>query len=102
MIGIKSTMNIKVIVHTIILTFLTLILFERFLSCYHNLMDEPTAFEEGILDDKTTFPSFTLCPNKLEDSVSIESFEDVAKEMEISKSKYTSILPFFASFADER
>ena len=65
-------------------------------------MDEPTAFEEGILDDSTTFPSFTLCPNKLEDFVSIESFEDVAKEMEIAKSKYTSILSSFGSFADER
>ena len=95
-------MKIKVIVHTIILTFLTLILFERFLSCYHNLMDESTAFEEEILDDRTTFPSFTFCPTKLEDSVSIESFEDVAKEMEIAKSKYTSILPVFASFSDER
>ena len=95
-------MNIKVIIHTIILTFLTLILFERFLSCYHNLMDESTAFEEEILDDRTTFPSFTFCPTKLEDSVSIESFEDVAKEMEIAKSKYTSILPVFASFSDER
>ena len=95
-------MNIKVIVHTIILTFLTLILFERFLSCYNNLIDEPTAFEVGILDDSTTFPSFTLCPNKLEDFVSIDSFEDVAKEMEIAKSKYTSILSSFGSFADER
>ena len=65
-------------------------------------MDEPTAFEVGILDDSTTFPSFTLCPNKLEDFVSIESFEDVAKEMEIAKSKYTSILSSFGSFADER
>ena len=95
-------MNIKVIVHTIILTFLTLILFERFLSCYNNLMDEPTAFEERILDDKTIFPSFTFCPTILEDSHSIESFEDVAKEMEIAKSKYTSILSSFGSFADER
>ena len=63
-------------------------------------MDEPTAFEERILDDKTIFPSFTLCPNKLEDSHSIESFEDVAKEMEIAKSKYTGKLSVFGSFAD--
>ena len=95
-------MNIKVIVHTIILTFLTLILFERFLSCYNNLMDEPTAFEEGILDDRTTFPSFTFCPTELEDSVSIESFEDVVKAMEIAKSKYSRIFSVFGSFDDER
>ena len=93
-------MNIKVIVHTIILTFLTLILFERFLSCYNNLMDEPTAFEEGILDDRTTFPSFTFCPTNLEDSHSIESFEDVAKAIEIAKTKYTSKLSAFDSFGE--
>ena len=65
-------------------------------------MEEPTAFEERILDDKTIFPSFTFCPTISEDSHSIESFEDVAKEMEIAKSKYTSILSSFGSFADER
>ena len=95
-------MNIKVIIHTIILTSLTLILFERVLSCYNTLMDEPTAFEEKIFADRTTFPSFTFCPTILEDSHSIESFEDVGKEIEIAKSKYTSILTAFASFADER
>ena len=95
-------MNIKIIVHTIILTSLSIILFERFLSCYNNLMDEPTAFEERIFDNKTIFPSFTFCPTKLEDSHSIESFEDVEKEMEIAKSKYTSLLIAFGSFADER
>ena len=65
-------------------------------------MDEPTAFEEKIFDDRTTFPSFTFCPTILEDSHSIESFEDVAKEMEIAKSKYTSILSAYGSFDYER
>ena len=61
-------------------------------------MDEPTAFEERIFDDRTTFPSFTFCPTILEDPHSIESFEDVVKEMEIAKSKYTSKLSVFGSF----
>ena len=60
-------------------------------------MDEPTAFEERILDDKTIFPSFSFCPTILEDSHSIESFEDVGKEMEIAKSKYTGKLDVFGS-----
>ena len=68
--------------------------------CYNNLMDESTAFEEKIFADRTTFPSFTLCPTILEDSHSIESFEDVAKEMEVAKSKYTGKLSVFGSFAD--
>ena len=63
-------------------------------------MEEPTAFEERILDDKTIFPSFTFCPTISEDSHSIESFEDVAKEMEIAKSKYTGKLSVFGSFGD--
>ena len=91
-------MNIKVIVHTIILTFLTLILFERFLSCYHNLMDEPTAFQEIIFEDRTTFPSFTFCPNDMEDSHSIDSFEDVVAKIQIAKTKYTSRLSSHDSF----
>ena len=93
-------MNIKIIFQTIILTPLSLLLLQRFWECYNNLMDEPTAFEERILDGKTIFPSFTFCPTILEDSHSIESFEDVAKEMEIAKSKYTGKLSVFGSFAD--
>ena len=61
-------------------------------------MDEPTAFEEKIFADRTTFPSFTFCPTNLEDSHSIESFEDVAKEIQIAKTKYTSKLSAFDSF----
>ena len=91
-------MNIKVIVHTIILTFLTLILLERFLSCYNNLMDEPTAFQEIIFEDRTTFPSFTFCPNYLEDPHSIESFEDVVTKIQIAKTEYTSQLSSHDSF----
>ena len=64
-------------------------------------MDEPTAFQEIIFEDRTTFPSFTFCPNELEDSHSIESFEDVATEIEIAKSKYTSALYTFGSFKDQ-
>ena len=65
-------------------------------------MDESTVFEEKIFADRTTFPSFTFCPTNLGDSHSIESFEDVAKEMEIAKSKYTSILSAYGSFDYER
>ena len=66
--------------------------------CYNNLMDESTVFEEKIFADRTTFPSFTFCPTNLEDSHSIESFEDVAKEIQIAKTKYTSRLSAFDSF----
>ncbi len=90
-------MNIKIIVHTLILTSLTLILFERFYSCYSQLVAEPTAFEERIFDNKTTFPSFTLCPHHLEDERKIESFEDVVTEIQYAKTKYTGQLSVFKS-----
>ena len=61
-------------------------------------MDDPTSFEERILEDRTTFPSFTFCPTISEDPHSIESFEDVVKEMEIAKSKYKGKLSVFGSF----
>ena len=60
-------------------------------------MAEPTAFEERIFDDKTTFPSFTLCPNSLEEFHTIESFEDVATEIQHAKSKYKSQISAFES-----
>ena len=91
-------MNIKIIVHTVVLTSLSLILLERFLVCYNNLMDESTVFEEKIFADRTNFPSFTFCPTNLEDSHSIESFEDVAKEIKIAKNRYPSKLSAFDSF----
>ena len=60
-------------------------------------MAEPTAFEERMFDDKTTFPSFTLCPAYLEEFHTIESFEDVATEIQFAKSKYKSMLRAFES-----
>ena len=93
-------MNMKIIVHTVILTSLSLILLERFLVCYNNLMDESTVFEEKIFADRTTFPSFTFCPTTLKDSHSIESFEDVVTKIQIAKSKYTSKLSAFDSFGE--
>ena len=60
-------------------------------------MAEPTAFEERIYDNKTTFPSFTLCPHNLEEFHTIESFEDIATEIQFAKSKYKSKLSTFES-----
>ena len=60
-------------------------------------MAEPTAFEERMFDNKTTFPSFTLCPNNLVEFHTIESFEDVATEIQFAKSKYKSQLSAFES-----
>ena len=62
-------------------------------------MEESTTFVERFVENEARFPSFTLCPN--DDSFykkSIESFEDVAEEIENVKTnfirKYYEFLPY--------
>ena len=46
-------------------------------------MEESTTFDEAIVDNDARFPSFTLCPlGNSYSNKSIESFEDVAEEIE--------------------
>ena len=48
-----------------------------------NLMEESTTFEEAFGENEARLPSFTLCPDKnAYKNKSIESFEDVAEEIE--------------------
>ena len=52
-------------------------------------MDEPSTFEETIVENDARLPSLTLCPNdNYVVNKSIESFEDVAQEIESAKIKY--------------
>ena len=54
-----------------------------------NLMEESTTFEEAFGGNEASFPSFTLCPNeKAYRNKSIESFEDVAEEIENVKMNF--------------
>ena len=62
-------------------------------------MEESTTFDERFIDNEARFPSFTLCPNDNDDDkISIESFEDVAEQIENVKSnferKYYEYLPY--------
>ena len=46
-------------------------------------MEESTTFDEAFVDNEAKFPSFTLCPfDNSNRNKSIESFEDVAEEIE--------------------
>ena len=52
-------------------------------------MEESTTFDEAFIDNEARFPSFTLCPyDKKNSNKSIESFEDVAEEIENVKTNY--------------
>ena len=46
-------------------------------------MEESTTFEEAFVSNEAIFPSFTLCPRSSSHSNKlIESFEDIAEEIE--------------------
>ena len=54
-------------------------------------LKEPTAFEENIVYNMARLPSFTLCPTRPGHSMtntSIESFEDIEKEIKHVRYKY--------------
>ena len=54
-----------------------------------NLMEESTTFEEAFGGNEARLPSFTLCPDKnAYKNKSIESFEDVAQEIENVKMNF--------------
>ena len=48
-------------------------------------MEESTTFDEAFVDNEARFPSFTLCPHDSYSNKSIESFEDVAGEINNAK-----------------
>ena len=53
------------------------------------MMDEQSASEETIVENKRKLPSFTLCPMPYGANKSIESFEDVASAIKNVESKFT-------------
>ena len=82
-------MFLNVRIHSLIRFFFYLILIGVSIQSWNNLIDEHTTFEEAIVDNDARLPSLTLCPNN--DSVenkSIESFEDVAEEIENVKMNF--------------
>ena len=90
-------MNFRI--HSIITFVFYLILIAVSIQSLINLMEESTTFEEAFVSNEAKFPSFTLCPssNSHNDKL-IESFEDVAEEIENVKInfkiKYFEFKPF--------
>ena len=72
-------------VHSLITFFFYLILIGVSIQSWNNLMEESTTFDEAIVDNEARFPSFTLCPDDSYSNKSIESFEDVAEEINNAK-----------------
>ena len=76
-------------VQSIITFFFYLILIGVSIISLNNLMEESTAFDEAFIGNEARFPSFTLCPmDNYYGSKSIESFEDVAEEIENAKMNF--------------
>ena len=74
--------------HSLIRVFFYLILIGVSIQSWNNLIEESTTFDETFVVNETRFPSFTLCPGRSFGNKSIESFQDVAEEIENAKTKY--------------
>lgn len=84
----------ETIVRTLIFVSFYSLFMERLISCYQRLVEEPTAFDERMIENDARFPSFTLCSFeeryfKPGTQDHIESFEDVMTAFEFAKTKYT-------------
>ena len=85
--------------HSLITFFFYMILIGVSIQSWSNLMEDSTTFVERFVENEARFPSFTLCPNDNSyDKKTIESFEDVAEEIENVKTnfirKYYEFLPY--------
>ena len=90
-------------IHSIITFFFYLILIGVSMLSFINLMEESTTFDEAFVDNEVRFPSFTLCPDKnAYKNKSIESFEDVAEEIENVKLNFKINYSEYQSYEDPR
>ena len=90
-------------IHSIITFFFYLILIGVSMLSFINLMEESTTFEEAFGGNEARLPSFTLCPDKnAYKNKSIESFEDVAQEIESAKIKYEITHVHYKQFEEFR
>ena len=96
-------MFLNVRIHSLIRFFFYLILIGVSIQSWNNLIDEHTTFEEAIVENDAKLPSLTLCPNNNSvENKSIESFEDVAQEIESAKIKYEITHVHYKQFEEFR
>ena len=87
-------MFLSVSIKSIIRICFYLILIVVWVTSWIKFLKEPTAFEEKVVYNKARLPSFTLCPGQLNgtnSNKSIESFEDIKKEIEHVANTYTML-----------
>ena len=87
-------MFLSVSIKSIVRICFYLILIVVWVTSWIKFLKEPTAFEEKVVYDKARLPSFTLCPGQLNGTngnKSIESFEDIKKEIENVANTYTML-----------
>ena len=77
--------------HLIAVIFFYVILIYVIIKSFTNLMNEPTAFEENLLDNHTILPSFTMCPYQPETAKysSIGSFEEILEAIVETRNNYS-------------
>ena len=96
-------MFLNVRIHSIITFFFYLILIGVSIQSWNNLMEESTTFDEAFIENEARFPSFTLCPHgNSYSNKSIESFEDVAEEIENVKMNIKIIYYEYQSYEEAK
>ena len=77
--------------HLIAVIFFYMILIYLIINSFKHLMNEPTAFEEKLLDNQIILPSFTMCPHRRETPKysSIRSFGEILEAIENTRNNYS-------------
>ena len=92
-------------IHSILRVLFYLILIGVSFQSWINLINENSTFVETTDGAEAKLPSFTLCPRLPLNSSNtkvIESFEDVTKEIEDVKIKYTIKYLEYKAFEEEK
>ena len=87
-------MNIpKVTVHLTFTTIFYMILAYVLFHSIQTLLNEPTAFEETVLENKAEIPSLTICPYySTPTNIAIESFEDILQGIQFEKKNFKTTI----------
>ena len=86
--------------HSIAIILFYMVLIFVIIQSLINLMNEPTAFEEKVMENHTILPSFTLCPSSPDNPTfsSIQSFEEVMKAIEVTRKNYSYLFQSSKSY----
>ena len=89
-------------VYFIFTTIFYMILVYVLFNSIQTLMDEPTTFEESLLENNAELPSLTICPDyPTPTNITIESFEDILQAIGFEKKNFKTRILRTSPFTPE-